>query len=247
MRATPDTHVIVAFGDSITDGTYTAINADDRWVDVLSRRLHAVHGPLVSVVNAGIGGNQVVDPVVYSPEAVLKVDLAALARMERDALKLVGGPSALDRLERDVLSLSGVSAIIWMEGINDLGISGADPDYVIAGLSEGVRRMRAAISGVRVIGGTLTSAPNSPLCHGSPEVEVKRQMVNRFIRSTDLFDAIVDFDAATLDPRTGELRAEFQSNGTVGGDSDHLHPNHAGYLAMAHSVDLAAVLGPTSG
>ena len=93
----------------------------------------------------------------------------------------------------------------------------------------------------------MTSALNSPLCHGSPEVEVKRQMVNRFIRSTDLFDAIVDFDAATLDPRTGELRAEFQPNGTAGGEGDRLHPNHAGYLAMAHSVNLAAVFGSTSG
>ncbi len=242
MRAPAGVRVIVAFGDSITDGTYAAMNADDRWADALSRRLHAVHGNRVSIVNAGIGANQVIGPAVYSAEAAMNCDPAAVARREPAALGLQGGPSALERMQRDVLSLSGVSTIIWMEGINDFGISGAEADAVIAGLKTGVGRMRAAIPGVRVIGATLTSAVNSSLAHGTPAVEAKRQAVNRFIRTTDLYDAFVDFDRATLDPDTGELRAAFQPNGTIGGEGDRLHPNHAGYLAMAHAVDLDAVL-----
>ena len=247
MRAASGTRVVVAIGDSITDGTFAAMNTDDRWIDVLSRRLHAIYGPGVSVVNAGIGANQAIGPANYSPEAVMNCDPAALARMDRDVLGLYGGPSALSRLDRDVISLSGVSTIIWLQGINDFGLSDADSGAVIAGLNEGVRRMRAAIPEVRIIGATLTSAVNSSLTHGRAEVEVKRQALNAFIRSTGIFDAIVDFDAATLNPATGELHAEFQPNGTLGGEGDRLHPNHAGYLAMAYALDLASLLGPASG
>ena len=75
----------------------------------------------------------------------------------------------------------------------------ADPDDVIAGICEGVRRVRAGIPGVRIIGATLTSSVNSTLAHGSPAVEVKRQRVNAFLRSTDIFDGIADFDAATIE------------------------------------------------
>ena len=96
--------VIVAFGDSITDGTASTINGDDRWPDVLSRRLHAAYGDDFVVVNEGIGGNQVVGPAEYTP-----------------AKPIAGGPSALSRLDRDVVSLPGVSAVIWLEGINDFG------------------------------------------------------------------------------------------------------------------------------
>ena len=195
------------------------------------------------MVNAGIGGNQVVYPVQYSPKDVMNVDLAALARLEREALKLIGGPSALERLDRDVLNLSGVSTIIWLQGINDLGISDAAPATVIAGIGEGVRKMREAIPNVRIIGGTLTSARNSISCHGSAEVEAKRQIVNKFIRSTNIYDAIVDFDSATTNPETGELCSEFQPNGTVGGEGDRLHLNHAGYLKMAYAVELSTLFG----
>ena len=84
--APADTVVVACFGDSITDGTASTLNGDDRWPDVLSRRLHAKYGARVSVVNAGIGGNQVLGPAAYSPKT-----------------PFAGGPSALDRLERDVL------------------------------------------------------------------------------------------------------------------------------------------------
>src|SRR5436190_6493710 len=102
MMAPAATKLVVAFGDSITDGTASTLNGDDRWPNALSRRLHATYGNRVSVVNAGIGGNQVVGPAEYSAQKPVS-----------------GGPSARQRLERDVLSLSGLSAVIWLEGIND--------------------------------------------------------------------------------------------------------------------------------
>jgi lysophospholipase L1-like esterase len=220
------TKVIVAFGDSITDGTGTTLNGDDRWPDVLSRRLHGTYGDRVAVVNAGIGGNQVVGPADYSPAA-----------------PVAGGPSALSRLERDVLSLSGVSTIIWLEGINDLSRNANIPvDAITAGMSEGVRRMRARVPGVRVLGGTIISALRSANpAYGSPEQDVIRRALNTFIRTSGLFDAVVDFDAATIDAVTGELRAEFVPDSTTGGPGDRLHPNRAGYLAMGEAIDLGAL------
>src|SRR5215831_12966412 len=107
MKMPGDTRVVVAFGDSITDGTASTMNGDDRWPDVLARRLHRAFGNKVAVVNAGIGGNQITGPAEYSV-----------------AKPFPGGPSAGARLERDVLSLSGVSAVIWLEGINDFSKNG---------------------------------------------------------------------------------------------------------------------------
>ncbi len=101
MTADPDTRLIVAFGDSLTDGMGASLNGQDRWPDVLSRRLHARFGNKVAAVNAGIAGNQILKPAPYNADP--------------------GGPSALDRIERDILSLSSVSAVIWLEGANDFG------------------------------------------------------------------------------------------------------------------------------
>jgi len=223
MMAPADTQVIVALGDSITDGTASTLNGDDRWPDALSRRLHAAYGNRVSVVNAGIGGNQVVGPAEYSPQK-----------------PFAGGPSARQRLESDVLSLSGVTAVIWLEGINDFGAGANAPvEAVEAGMREVTARLRSSLPGVRVIGATLTSALGSTnAAHGSPAEDQKRKALNQFIRGSGLFDGVADFDRATLDPRTGSLRPEFVPNSTTGGPGDKLHPNRAGYLAMAMSVDL---------
>ena len=154
----------------ITDGTGSTINGDDRWPDVLSRRLHAA-GRNVSVVNAGIGGNQVVGPDEYSA-----------------AKPFAGGPAALQRLERDVLSLSGVATVIWLEGINDLSMNGnrtaAD---VQRGMREGVQRIRAKIPGVHVVGATLTPALESTNgAHGSAQQDRERKALNEFIRTSGL-------------------------------------------------------------
>ena len=223
MSAPAGTRVIVCLGDSITDGSGSTLNGDDRWPDALARRLHAAGGPPAVVVNEGIGGNQIVGPPEYKVSDPFD-----------------GGPSALARLDRDVLGLSGVTHVIWMEGINDLSGEGkATPAAVIEGLRRGVARLRAARPGLRILGATLTSALHSTSAdHGSPEVDRKRRTVNEFIRHGGLFDGVVDFDAATLDPRTGELRPEFVPSSTLTSPGDRLHPNRAGYLAMARSVRL---------
>jgi lysophospholipase L1-like esterase len=148
-----------------------------------------------------------------------------------------GGPSALQRLNRDVLSLSDVAAVIWLEGINDFSRNGnASAEAVEAGMKEGVRRLRAGIAGVRVIGATVTSAVGS--ANGTPEQDEKRKALNAFIRTSGLFDGVADFDKATLDPGTGGLRAEFVPESTLGGAGDKLHPNRLGYAAMGMAVDL---------
>ena len=225
MTAPPSTRVIVAFGDSITDGTASTLNGDDRWPDVFARRLHAATGNRYVVVNEGIGGNEVVGPPDYA------------------AKPTPGGPSALDRLQRDVISLPGVSVVIWLEGINDFGARLATAQAVSDGVREAVKRLREKIPGVRIYMATLTGALNSTPTHGTPEVEAKRKEYNQFIRTAGIFDGVIDFDVITLDPKTGELKAEYQPNSTLGGPGDKLHPNRAGYAAMGNSIDLNMVVG----
>jgi lysophospholipase L1-like esterase len=224
MSAPAGTPVIVALGDSITDGTASTMNADDRWPDVLSRRLDAAYGNQVSVLNAGIGGNQVVGPKEYGPEKPFP-----------------GGPSAGQRLERDVLGLSGVSTVIWLEGINDFSRNGnAAVEDVQSGMRDVISRLRAR--GVRVVGATLPSALGSTsAAHGFPEQDAKRKALNEFIRSPGVFDAAVDFDAVTLDRETGGLKPEMIPDSTTGGPGDKLHPNCTGYHAMGTSIDLNVV------
>lgn len=222
MLASAATRVIVALGDSITDGTASTLNGDDRWPDVLARRLRAAYGPYVVVVNAGIGGNQVLGPAEYSAEKPFS-----------------GGPSAGDRLERDVIGVSGVTDVIWLEGINDFGAAKALPDAVAKGMVAIAQRLRARIPGVRVYAGTLIPSLDSTNGeYGTKEVDQKRQALNRFIREVKVFDGVEEFDAATLDSTTGALRVPFQPDSTAGGPGDRLHPNHAGYLAMGEAVDI---------
>ena len=217
---------IVAFGDSITDGTGTTINGDDRWPDVLSRRLHAAYGDDFVVVNQGIGGNQVVGPSDYSP-----------------AKPFAGGPAAVTRLDRDIVSLPGVTTVIWLEGINDFGAAGATVEAVMEGYTRGVAHLRLKIPAVRIFAATLTSALNSTPTHGKPEVDAKRKALNELLRTSNIFDGVIDFDAATLDPATGEVKVEYQPNSSVGGPGDKLHPNRAGYAAMANAIDLGSLTG----
>ena len=218
-------YTIVAFGDSITDGTATTINGDDRWTDVLSRRLHAAYGDDFSTVNEGIGGNQVLGPEDY------------------DAKPYAGGPSALSRLKRDVIALPNVKTVIWLEGINDFGYTDATVAAVMDGFKQGVTRLRDRIPGVKIFVGTLTSALNSTPTHGRSEVDERRKALNQRLKSSKLFDGVIDFDAVTGDPATGELKAEYQPNSSTGGPGDKLHPNRAGYAAMGNEIDLARITG----
>jgi len=226
MKAPADTKVVVAFGDSISDGTASTMNGDDRWPDVLARRLSQHYGNKIVVLNAGIGGNQIAGPAEYSPEK-----------------PFAGGPSSSMRLERDVLSLSGVNTLIWLEGINDFSKNGmATPEKVITQLTEGVKRLNGA--GIRVIGATVGSALGSTsAAHGFPAQDEKRKTLNNFIRNSPIFAGVIDFDAVTLDATTGQMRPEFVPDSTVGGAGDKLHPNRAGYHAMGNSIDLELVAG----
>ena len=218
VMATADTAVVCAFGDSLTDGTFSTINGNDRWSNALSIRLHEAYGNKVSVVNEGIAGNTVIKPQVI-------------------------GPPALERLDRDILGLSGLTAVVWLQGINDFGAGNATANALIAGLKDGISRLHAA--GIKVIGATITSSLNCTLLPtwGNAGTDTRRRATNDFIRHSGLYDSVADMDAATIDPRTGELKAEFVPDSSTGSPGDKLHPNRAGYQAMANTIDLK-VLGP---
>jgi lysophospholipase L1-like esterase len=219
--------LIVAFGDSITNGTGSTLNGDDRWSDVLSTRLYASYGNKVVVANAGIGGNQLVGPTIYSNRSPFP-----------------GGPAGIQRIERDVLNLSGVSAVIWTEGINDLAAGAASPEEVLAAMKTGVAVLRAHLPTVRVIAGTLTSALGSDGAHGTVIVDRSRRVLNDLIRSATFFDHVIDFDKATIDEKTGSLKDGFAVQEALGVPGDRLHLSRAGYLAMGRTIDLHLLMGP---
>ena len=171
VMAPGGTMVVCAFGDSITDGTLSTLNGDDRWPDVFSRRLHAAYGNRISVVNAGIGGNRILTPEVYPPPQ-----------------PFAGGPSALQRLDRDLFGLSGLSGLILLEGINDIG-AGASSDEIIRGMKELVSRVRAKGS-ITIVGATMTPSLTANGNSGTPDANQRRQAVNAFIRTGGLFDAV---------------------------------------------------------
>lgn len=208
VRVTAAVGAVVALGDSITDGFGGPPDGDDRYPDLLARRLASppAAGGRLSVVNAGISGNHV---LTDGP--------------------LMAGPSALDRLERDVVDVPGVSDVIVLEGVNDLGLN-TPAGKVIDGLHQIVSRLHAAGLGVQL--GTL-------LPFGGPAAspaDAARQEVNRWIRGPSTgADGVIDFDAAVRDPADPQRMAAAFDSG------DHLHPNAAGRRAMAAAVDLAAL------
>jgi lysophospholipase L1-like esterase len=218
VMAPSDTVVVCAFGDSITDGTHSTLNINDRWMNALSRRLHNAYGNKISIVNEAIAGNRVVNPVVANSAA---------------------GPAAVDRLDRDALGLSGLTHVIWLEGINDVG-AGTTTDAIIAGYRDVVGRLHA--KGIKAYAATLTSAlgiSGVDMGDNGPGHDASRMVLNAFIRSSGLYDGVEDFDAATLDPSTGNMLAEFLPNSTFTQlPWDYLHPNHAGYIAMGGIVDI---------
>ena len=219
-----DAGTVVAFGDSITDGFFSTINGNDRWPDVLQRRLLAEDDEeVVSVVNQGIAGNMV----------------TRVGRLEGGCTPC-DGPPAVDRLDEDVLSQPGLRAVVLLEGINDIGGGGATAAEVIAGMEEIADRVHAA--GIPIIGATLTpsgGAADNLANYGTAETDEQRRAVNDFIRTSGAFDAVVDFAAATEDPADpSRLLPAYDTNTSVGGPGDHLHPNRAGFLAMGAAFDL---------
>jgi lysophospholipase L1-like esterase len=132
--------------------------------------------------------------------------------------------------------------VVWLEGINDLGACLVSADEVIQGYKEVVERLHA--KKIKVIGATVVSSFGSPIdSNGFPKIDVERKKINNFIRTGSLFDAVADFDAATLDPATGSMKAPMQPNQTIGGPGELLHPNRVGYQAMAETIDIST-LGP---
>ena len=208
---------LAAFGDSLTDGTATTLNGHDRWTDVLQRELWAAGRQDLAVVNAGIGGNQVIGP---SPGA--------------DPWR--GGPAATERLARDVLDLSAVRTIFWLQGINDFSDNGqAEATAVSEAMAHSVQRMRA--QGIRVMGATVPSALGSTRPgHGSERQDNRRRAFNAEVRKGALFDDFVDLDLALTDPLTGRMHTAFNGDSTVGDPGDGLHPNRAGHAAMARCI-----------
>jgi len=213
VLAVGDAGAIVAFGDSITDGATSTVDADRSWPSMLAPRLVANKATAnVAVVNEGISGN----------------------RLLRDN----AGINALARLDRDVLSQPGVKWMTLMEGINDIGRAtgrGSTPDDAVTpdDLIGAMRQIieRAHTHGIKVVGCTLT--PYEGAAYYSEAGEVMRQAVNRWIRTGGAFDAVVDFDAVVRDPKNPkQIRPDFN-------ERDHLHPNDAGYKAMADAIDLA--------
>jgi lysophospholipase L1-like esterase len=215
------TRAVVPFGDSITDGAASTLDANHRWPDFLAERLNAA-GANIAVVNESISGDRIL----------------------RDRM----GDNALARFDRDVLSQPNADTVVLMMGINDIGwpdsilVPKGEPapsaDDVIIGYKQLISR--AHDHNMRIIGATLTPFNDAfaglpPHGFYSPEKETKRQAINAFIRG-GAFDGVIDFDAVVRNPaKPTETQAAYDSG-------DHLHPNDAGYKAMADSIDLS-VLG----
>jgi lysophospholipase L1-like esterase len=211
---------LVAFGDSITDGARSTMDANHRWPDVLASRLLARRGGRpIGVVDAGIGGNRILH------------DASGNIRF---------GVNALARFDRDVLAQPGVRYVIVLEGINDLGHAGTSApvaetvsaDDIIAGLKQLIAR--AHEKGIKIYGGTLTPFEGTVFPgYYTPEKEAKRQAINSWIRTGKAFDGVVDFDKAVRDPNhPGRMLPAYDGG-------DHLHPADAGYKAMGEAVDVA--------
>jgi lysophospholipase L1-like esterase len=203
---TQATGVIVTIGNSITDGAQSKRDENARWPNVLAERLMKSSEPLKGVVNAGISGGRV--------------------------LTYGAGPSALARFDRDVLMVPGVTHVILLEGINDIGrsaVDGTSAEDIIWGYKQMIAR--AHDRGVLIYGATLTPAGPRPTY--SPALEAKRAAINTFVRSSGEFDGVIDFDAITRDPDDPLRFLPAYDSG------DHLHPGNAGYKAMGEAIDLS--------
>jgi lysophospholipase L1-like esterase len=206
------TGTVVGFGDSITDGTCSTLDAHDRWEDWLAMRLYlATPDAHLAVVNEGIGGNTITGEGLRPPP---------------------NSTPGLDRLERDVLSHAGVTHVVLFMGTNDIRreVSAAG---LIAGMRDIADRVRA--QGVSIIGTTIIPRHNRPArgtnSGWTPAKTRIRREVNDWIRGGGAFDGVIDFDAIVREPADPDrIAAAF--------DCDGIHPNPRGYFEMGGSVAL---------
>ena len=221
VSAPPSAAAIAVFGDSRVDGDGSTPNANRRWPDVLAQRLSQQGIPL-GVLNAGIIGNRILHD---APQVAAELGVNGLARFDHDAL-----------------DQPGVKYVIILEGIVDIGLPGTpvapaseavSVDDLIAGMKQLIER--AHDRGMKVFGATQTPFSGATTIPGifSAEKEEQRKTLNQWIRSSHDFDGVIDFEKVMLDPANPEkIRPAFDSG-------DHLHPNDAGYEAMANAVDLS--------
>jgi lysophospholipase L1-like esterase len=212
VTAPASTELIVAYGDSITDGATSTVDANASWPSRLAARLPANF----AIVNQGISGNRVL----------------------RDGT----GTNALARFDRDVIAQPGVKWVMILEGINDIGNASranfeGENNVTADDLIGGVKQLieRAHLHGIKVVGCTLT--PYGGAGYYSDKGEEIRTAYNNWIRTGRAFDAVVDFDKATQDPANPkQIRPAYNI-------MDHLHPNDAGYKAMADAVEVGIFFG----
>jgi lysophospholipase L1-like esterase len=211
VAAVPGSRAIVAFGDSITDGVRSTHNMNRRWPDVLAARLSQNSASSrVGVLNEGIGANH----LLYRGY----------------------GPNALARFDRDVLAQSDVRSVIVLESINDIGgLADVQSPWLAVTASQlefGFTQLadRAHEHGLKIFGATIT--PYGGAGYYSDEGEQVREAVNDWMRTSGVFDGVVDFDKITRDPaHPARFNPAYDSG-------DHLHPNDAGYKAMGDGIDL---------
>jgi lysophospholipase L1-like esterase len=212
VTASKQTGAIVCLGDSITDGTASTPDTNNRWPNHLARRLIAQPGNhKMGVLDEGIAGNRILHDII--------------------------APNALARLDRDVLTQTGVTHVIVLEGINDIGFSAFLPaeavtaDEIIAGHQQLIERAHAR--GLMIYGATLTPFAGTMFPgYFTAAGEAKRQAVNAWIRTSGEYDAVIDFDLVTRDPNDPTFLFPAYDSG------DGLHPSDAGYEAMGNAIDL---------
>ena len=219
----PETNgAVVTLGNSITDGFGSTVDANTTYPSFLAERINESDAIQKSVLDAGISGNRVVsDP----------------------PLENAFGPNALARLDRDVIAQTGVTDVILLEGINDIGNAEnveSIGERVIWGMKQIVARVHAR--GLRIFGATLTPFERAEYPgYYSEEKEAERQAVNDWIRTSGAFDGVFDFDRALRDPEEPDRLLPKYDVG------DALHPSDAGYRAMAEAVDLSALASESEG
>lgn len=238
VLAPADTRVLVGAGSSSVDGSITTPGNNDRFLNWMSRRLHAAFGQHVSVVNAGIGGDVAATPnTTTTPNADTCAPNPNPAKAQTRPLREV----LPERFDRDVLGASGVTDVVFYAGTNDFGdnIPSCQSKNSLAAMA---KKLHAA--GINAIGSTLIS--NVHQNGTSTATYVAHDEINQFILKSGIFDSTADFYGATIDPANIDpvsnfpvLRADYQIHSDPDGTPDFLHLGRNGAQAEAETLDLS--------